>query len=57
VIIKKMHNAGYKLAVGMEMFQKPFQPVVNDYLDGRIDERTFLKKTEYFSAWGYQYLR
>jgi aminopeptidase N len=54
-LIKKMHNSGYKLAVGMEMFQKPFQPVVNDYLAGRIDERTFLKKTEYFSSWGYDY--
>jgi uncharacterized iron-regulated protein len=54
-IIKKMHNAGYKLAVGMEMFQKPFQAVVNDYLTGRIDEHTFLKKTEYFSRWRYDY--
>ncbi len=54
-IIKKMHNAGYKLAVGMEMFQKPFQPVVNDYLAGRIDEHEFLQKTEYFSTWRYDY--
>jgi len=54
-IIKKMHNAGYKLAVGMEMFQKPFQQVVNDYLAGRIDEREFLQKTEYFSRWRYDY--
>ncbi|MEA1946386.1 MAG: ChaN family lipoprotein [Thermodesulfobacteriota bacterium] len=54
-IIKKMHKAGYKLAVGMEMFQKPFQSVVNDYLAGRIDEHTFLEKTEYFSRWRYDY--
>ena len=54
-LIKKIHNAGYNLAVGMEMFQTPFQPVINDYLPGRIDERTFLKKTEYFSTWGYDY--
>jgi uncharacterized iron-regulated protein len=54
-IIKKMHNAGCKLAVGMEMFQKPFQPLVNDYLDGRIDEHEFLQKTEYFSRWRYDY--
>ena len=54
-LIKKMHNSGYKLAVGMEMFQKPFQPVVNDYLAGKIDEHTFLKKTQYFSSWGYDY--
>jgi len=54
-IIKKMHNHGYKLAVGMEMFQKPFQQVVNDYLAERIDEHEFLKKTEYFSRWRYDY--
>jgi uncharacterized iron-regulated protein len=54
-IIKKLNNAGYKLAVGMEMFQKPFQPVVNDYLAGRIDEHKFLQKTEYFSRWRYDY--
>ena len=54
-IIKKMHKAGYNPSVGMEMFQAPFQPVVDDYLAGRIDERTFLKKTEYFSTWGYDY--
>lgn len=54
-IIKKMHEAGYGLAVGMEMLQKPFQQVVNEYLAGQIDERTFLQKTEYFSRWGYDY--
>jgi len=54
-VIKKIHDAGYKLAVGMEMFQKPYQQVVDDYLAGRIDEFTFLKKTEYFSRWRYDY--
>jgi len=54
-VIKKIHDAGYKLAVGMEMFQKPYQQVVDDYLAGRIDEFAFLKKTEYFSRWRYDY--
>jgi uncharacterized iron-regulated protein len=54
-VIKKIHDAGYKLAVGMEMFQKPYQQVVDDYLAGRIDEYAFLKKTEYFSRWRYDY--
>jgi uncharacterized iron-regulated protein len=54
-VIKKMHEAGYKLAVGMEMFQKPYQQVVDDYLAGRIDEYTFLKKTEYFGRWRYDF--
>ena len=54
-VIKKIHDAGYKLAVGMEMFQKPYQQVVDDYMAGRIDEYAFLKKTEYFSRWRYDY--
>jgi aminopeptidase N len=54
-VIKKIHEAGYKVAVGMEMFQKPYQQVVDDYLAGRIDEPSFLKKTEYFSRWRYDY--
>ena len=54
-VIKKMFAAGYKLAVGMEMFQKPYQQVVNDYLAGRIDEHAFLKKSEYFTKWRYDY--
>ena len=54
-VIKKIHEAGYQLAVGMEMFQKPFQQIVDDYLAGRIDEYTFLKKAEYFSRWRYDF--
>ncbi|MGD8981312.1 MAG: ChaN family lipoprotein [Desulfobacterales bacterium] len=54
-VIKKIHEAGYQLAVGMEMFQKPYQQVVDDYLAGRIDEVAFLKKTEYFIRWRYDY--
>ena len=54
-VIKKIHEAGYQLAVGMEMFQQPFQQVVDDYIAGRIDEYTFLKNTEYYKRWGYDY--
>ncbi|MCK5193025.1 MAG: ChaN family lipoprotein, partial [Desulfobulbaceae bacterium] len=54
-VIKKMHEAGYELAVGMEMFQRPFQKVVNDFLSGRIDEHKFLLKSEYFKRWRYDY--
>ncbi len=55
LVIKKLHDAGYKLAVGMEMFQRPYQNVLNDYLAERIDERTFLQKSEYFTNWRYNY--
>jgi uncharacterized iron-regulated protein len=54
-VIKKIREAGYQLAVGMEMFQQPYQQIVDDYLAGRIDEYAFLKKTEYFSRWRFDF--
>ena len=54
-IIKDLHSRGKKIAIGMEMFQRPFQKVVDDYIEGRIDERAFLKGTEYFKRWGFDY--
>ncbi len=54
-IIKELHRRGKRIAIGMEMFQKPFQKVVDDYIEGRIDERAFLKGTEYFKRWGLDY--
>jgi aminopeptidase N len=39
----------------MEMFQRPFQKTLDDYIEGKTDERQFLKESEYFTRWGYDY--
>ncbi len=54
-LITKLYESGAKIAIGMEMFQKPFQKVLDDYINGKIDEITMLKQSEYFSRWGYDY--
>ncbi len=54
-VIKDLHRKDPKIAVGMEMFQRPFQKVLDDYINGAIDERTFLKNSEYFKRWNYDY--
>ena len=54
-VIQRLHETGYELAVGMEMFQVPFQQFVNEYLAGQTDEATFLEKSEYFHGWKYDY--
>ena len=54
-VIKSLYQKNPKLAIGMEMFQRPFQKVVDDYISGAIDERTFLKRTEYFKRWVFDY--
>ncbi len=54
-IIKALHQQGKKVAVGMEMFQRKFQPVLDDYIAGKIDEKSFLRQSEYFTRWKYNY--
>jgi uncharacterized iron-regulated protein len=54
-IIKGLARQGRKVAVGMEMFQRPYQPVIDQYMSGEIDERTFLARTEYFDRWRFDY--
>ena len=53
-IIEALSGKG-PVAVAMEMFQRPFQKVIDAYLKGRLPEREFLKKTEYFKRWGFNY--
>ncbi|PXF58326.1 MAG: hypothetical protein C4B58_07170 [Deltaproteobacteria bacterium] len=54
-IIQGLDRRDRRLAVGMEMFQRPFQDVLDKYLDGQIDEKTFLKESEYLERWRYDY--
>jgi aminopeptidase N len=54
-VIMAMHKKGRKFAIGMEMFQRPFQQALDDYLSGKTDEREFLKASEYFKRWQFDY--
>lgn len=50
------HVAGRKpLALGMEMFQRPFQGVLDDYAAKRIDQAALLSRSGYAERWGYDY--
>lgn len=53
--IKGLFTGNSMIAIGMEMFQRPFQKSLDDYVEGRIDEREFLKSSEYFKRWGMDY--
>ena len=54
-VIMALHESGHKFAIGMEMFQKPFQRAINDYQAGIINEKDFLKTTQYFKRWQFDY--
>jgi uncharacterized iron-regulated protein len=54
-VIRELYKEDRRLAIGMEMFQRPSQKALDDYIEGRIDEREFLKSSGYFKQWGLDY--
>ncbi len=54
-IIEKLYQNNTRIAIGMEMFQHPFQEVVNEYIAGTITEAEFIKKSEFKTRWGFDW--
>jgi uncharacterized iron-regulated protein len=52
-IIEQLYAENPDLAIGMEMFQRPFQPVIDRYLAGEISEAELVTQTEYEARWGF----
>lgn len=46
---------GRELALGMEMFQLPFQHVLDDYASGAIGEPALLGRAQWHKRWGYDF--
>jgi uncharacterized iron-regulated protein len=54
-IIMAIHAADPDLAIGMEMFQQPFQKYLDEFISGELGEQDMLRQTEYFTRWAYDY--
>ena len=54
-IIRRLHAIHPRLAIGMEVFQQPFQGVLDDYIAGSLSEQDMLRDTEYYKRWGFDY--
>jgi uncharacterized iron-regulated protein len=54
-IIKTLHDKNPQIAIAFEMFQRQFQPVLNDYIAGTIDELQLIKQSEYDERWGFDW--
>lgn len=48
-------NFGNNIAIGMEMFTRPYQPFLDQWIAGEIDEQKFLEETQWDKEWGYDY--
>ena len=51
-VIEALASRPGALWIGMEMFQRPFQPALDAYVEGEIDEPTLLARTEWAERWG-----
>jgi uncharacterized iron-regulated protein len=54
-VIRALYERGRKFAIGMEMFQRPFQEALDAYIAGETTEKEFLKASEYFTRWKFDY--
>lgn len=52
-ILQTLHAENPDLAIGMEMFQRPYQEAIDRYLAGELSEAEFLEQTEYETRWGF----
>jgi uncharacterized iron-regulated protein len=55
VITTRAAAQGISVAVGMEMFQRPFQGVLEDYAAKRIDADTLMSRSGWDERWGYDF--
>jgi uncharacterized iron-regulated protein len=53
-LAQRLHGA--KLALGMEMVQRPFQAVLDDFATKKIDEAALRSRTGWGERWGYDYM-
>lgn len=52
---QNLANSNRELAIAWEMFQRPFQPILDRYLSGAITEAQLREQTEYETRWGFDW--
>lgn len=52
-ILQSLHQQNRKIAIAMEMFQRPYQNILDQYLAGKITEAQLVEQTEYEQRWGF----
>ena len=54
-ILRGLHQRDPNIALGVEWFQLPAQPHLDDFVAGRITEAEMLERTGYFDRWRFDY--
>jgi uncharacterized iron-regulated protein len=54
-IIKAVFKSNPSMVVGMEMFDRSYQPVLDLWSAGVLDEETFLRKVHWYANWRFDF--
>lgn len=54
-LLKGMHEQNPNIGIGVEWIQSIFQPVLDRYLAGEIDDDTFFRHSQFNERWGYDF--
>lgn len=52
-IIKQLYGRASQVAIAMEMFQRPYQQVLDRYLAGQLSETELRQQSQYEQRWGF----
>lgn len=54
-IIRELYRKDPNLTVGMEMFDRTYQPLLDKWSEGSLDLKTFISKTHWYANWKYDF--
>jgi len=54
-VIDALVGIAPELVIGMEMFDRSYQPVLDQWSAGEIDEAAFLQRTHWYANWGFDF--
>ena len=52
-VIAALHALAGEIVLGFEMFPRRVQPILDRWVAGKVDERTFLAETDWDRVWGF----
>jgi uncharacterized iron-regulated protein len=55
LILRSMQKQNPNIGIGVEWFQQQYQPILNNYLAGKISEDELLAQTDYYNRWRYDF--
>ncbi|MET0101701.1 MAG: ChaN family lipoprotein [Sedimenticola sp.] len=54
-VVRALHRQGSDIAIGLEMFQQPYQAQLDSYIAGETSERQMLRETEWYDRWRFDF--